>query len=327
MKISDWILSGLLIAGFLLSLFSGSQQLGMMDFAYQLFLGNEIINEIFWKLRLPRTVACLFCGAILAFAGVCTQGLFRNPMAEPSLLGVNSCALVFMLMGQWLQFQLFSFFNLRILAAFGGAFLCLFLLRIFIKNRNADTLMLILFGICFNAFLGAVITISYLLLPAEVLKNMFFWSVGDCSMVQWTHVWPLLLTLPILLIVGLRWSKSLDVFSLGSEEAKLLGIKIEKMQHIFLILIAVGVSVSLNAVGNIGFLALLSPHILRFWKGPNHRTLMIYTPIVGAIWMMTADFFSKISIWGTSLPIGVFIIATGLPLFLWGVLRRNYGIA
>lgn len=312
-----------LVLSFCLSLFSGAGDQSAFSFLSQLLSNEESTKLIFIELRLPRTLACTLCGSILAWAGVCAQGLFRNPMAEPSLLGVNAGAMVFLLLGQLLGalFPLFS--QLSVLAAFLGAVFSLFVLWVFSKKGKSNTLTLILLGICLNAFLGAIVTVSFVLLPSQALKNLFFWSVGDCSMVQWKQIFPMLLILPFLAWQSQKHSRSLDVFSLGDDEAVLSGIEVEKLQKLLIVCIALCVSVCLNAVGNIGFIALLAPHIIRFWKGPNHSQLMIYSPLIGAIWMNMADFLSKSVMNNTQLPIGVFIVGTGVPLFLWLVMKNQ----
>jgi iron complex transport system permease protein len=308
---------------FSFSLFSGSSNISDLTFVKKLISGEPNFEYIFWQLRLPRALACAGCGALLAWAGACTQTLFRNPLAEPGLLGINAGALVCMLISYALNLSNKIQLTVTFYSGFIGAFFSLLFFSFFLLIGYGNSITLILLGICLNALLSACIAIAYVILPSHILKSFYFWSLGDCSMVQWENIYPIIFAIPVVLYFSIRFSRDLDILTLGREEAIVCGVDVNTLQLNLMIVLAMSVSVVLQAVGNVGFIAIIAPHLVRLWMGPAHSKLLLNAALVGAIWLCLADYFSKSLFSGFQLPVGIYIVATGVPIFLWLLIKKG----
>lgn len=272
-------------------------------------------QTIVGKIRLPRIVLGAVVGFALATAGTVMQGFFRNPMADPSIIGVSSGAAV----GAVAVLALSLAIPLQ-LAAFVSALTTAFVVYLIAtQNGRTPVATLLLAGVAVQTFLGAII--SYLLLQSgESMEEVVIWLMGHLQNSQWSEV-EITLPLSVLFFVGLlAYARDLNVLLLGEEDAHALGIEVERTKRLLLggsaVITAAGVAVA----GVIGFVGLIVPHIMRLVVGPDHRILIPTSALAGATFLVTADTLARAG--PAEVPVGIVTAAVGAPFFLF-LLRRQ----
>lgn len=290
---------------------------------------DATLNErIFQEIRLPRTVACLLVGASLAVSGVLLQGLFRNPIVEPGLIGTSAGAAF----GAALYFVLGATFSLHanqwtlpIAAAMGGV---LATLLVFVLSRNrlsgkSTVFSLLLTGIAVNAlFLSGVGFLSYIARDPQA-RSITFWNLGTMSGSNWSSVLVIFITVALCMILALRQAGSLNALMMGEDEALLLGVDVRKLQRTVMAINVILVSVVTAFTGIIAFVGLVVPHLLRLIHSSNNRYLVIGGGILGAILVTAADLVARLLLAPAELPIGIVTAIVGVPVFIT-LLRRNH---
>lgn len=286
---------------------------------------------ILFTLRLPRVCLAALVGSGLAVSGASMQGLFRNPLADPGLIGISSgaslCAvLVIVLTGyipQLAAFPVLRHYLLNIVTFIGAAITSLLVLRF--SQRNGKTVMatLLLAGIAVNALTGALTGLVTYTAKDEELRNITFWSMGSLGGATWTLVLVLLPFVLIPLAMLPRLGKSLNAYSLGEAEAFHLGINVGRLkwQVILFSTMAVGASVAVSGI--IGFIGLVVPHILRTVAGGDHRRLLANSALLGGALLVLADTLSRTVIAPQELPIGIVTALIGTPVFIFLLARQK----
>ncbi len=331
------ILPVLLIALIITTLFSikfGAIIISFADIssAFQkLWTSPEELNlteRIFLDIRLPRAIACVLVGASLAMSGVLMQGLFRNPIVEPGLIGTSSGAAL----GASLYFVLgatFSFhtgtWTLPIAACLGGA-LSTFLVFFISRNKSggrSSVVSLLLTGIAVNAlFLSGVGFLSYIARDPQA-RSITFWNLGTLSGANWTAVILIGLSSVGCLLWGLRYTKHLNALMMGEEEAVFLGVSMRKLQFTIIAINVVLVAVATAFTGVISFVGLIVPHFLRLMKGSDNRFLLLGSALLGGIMLSLADLAARLLLAPAELPIGIVTSMVGVPVFIY-LLRKNH---
>ena len=288
------------------------------------------LSLIFWDIRVPRVLLGILIGASLAVAGALMQGLFRNPLADPGLLGVSSGAAlgaVFVIVLGVLIFPAHNWLNdLRLLpfAAFGGAFVISVLIAL-IANRGGVTSVpvLLLAGVAINALVGSVIGFATFYSTDQQLRTLSFWTLGSLGGASWKLVvisaafsLPLLATAPLI-------ANALNALALGESNAGLLGFQPERIKKIIICLVAIGVGSAVALTGTIGFVGLVVPHMIRLILGPEHRGLLVGSAILGAILLVAADTVARVIVAPAELPIGIVTSVIGAPFLLWLLWRQR----
>jgi iron complex transport system permease protein len=278
------------------------------------------------QLRLPGVLGAALVGAALSVAGVLFQGMLRNPLADPYLIGTSSGAALGAAIAFVLPFDTFygSYFPLTPVLAFSGAMLTvLFVYAIARVGGQTPVVTLLLAGVVINAVLVALQTLILTLMPHAQfsLQALFNWLSGGVSVVGWFPV--IVVSIIVLVSIGLSWLLAgvLDAFGLGEEGAAHLGLHVERYK---LLVIVVGSLLTASAVsisGLIGFVGLIIPHAMRLLLGPGHRVLLPASALAGAIFLILADLLARTVIAPTILPVGVFTALIGAPFFLF--LLRN----
>ena len=283
---------------------------------------------VLWSIRLPRIIAGCLIGAGLAIAGAAMQGLFRNPLADPGLVGVSSGAalgaVLILVLGSSLSIPAGSF-GLVPSAAFAGALLIAGLVhRLSLREERTVVSTLLLAGIAFNALCGAGVGLLTFVATDAQLRSVTFWSLGSIGGVTWTSVaWLAPLTLiPAWAIHSQR--RILNALLLGEAEAGHLGFHVENGKRIILICTTLIVGATVSFSGIIGFVGLVVPHLLRLWIGPDHRFLLAGSALLGALLLVLADTAARIVVMPAELPIGIVTALCGAPFFLW-LLKRESG--
>ncbi len=276
-------------------------------------------------IRLPRVLLAVLIGAALAQAGAAMQGIFRNPLAEPGLTGVSSGAALAAVATIVLGEHLFGSLPLRYLlpaATFaGGALATWLVMRLAQVDGYTRVATLLLAGLALNAIAGAGIGFFSHIASDTSLRSLTFWMFGSLGRAGWTEIAvcaPLLLV-PLLLIP--RDAQALNALLLGEAEAGHLGIDVERLKRrlTFLVLLAAGAAVAL--AGIIAFIGLVVPHLIRLWAGPDHRTLLPASALLGALLLILADTAARTLLSPTELPIGILTALVGGPFFLALLLR------
>lgn len=286
-------------------------------------------EAVLLAIRAPRVLLGALIGATLSSAGCAVQGMFRNPLAEPGLIGVSSgaslFAIMFIVLGNSLFHSLtliFGYYALSI-AAFTGAFLTTWLLyRFAIRHGKVDISSLLLMGIAINALAIALTGLLTYMATDEQLRNITFWSLGSLGGANWKTV---LVLLPFALtsIFGLLpMGKALNAFALGEAQAEHLGINIRRVNKIIIILAALGVGACVAMAGIIGFLALLVPHLLRITVSADHKFLLPASGLFGGGLLVLADLVARTIVIPAELPIGILTAFMGVPMFV--IIILNY---
>lgn len=285
---------------------------------------------VVWEIRLPRTLMVVLVGSALAVAGAMIQGLFRNPLADPALIGVSqgaalSTVLITLVGVEWIPFLLGSMKALTLpLAAFLGGLLTTFVvLRIGRVAQGANTAAMLLAGVAINALAGAVIGLCQYLATEQQLKNMTFWMLGSFSHVGWHNLY---FAAPIILLSFAfvpALIKPLNVLLLGESEAKHLGVNLAFTQTAIVILATLMVAAGVASVGVVGFVGLVVPHIIRLSMGPDHRYLIPASMLLGAAILLLADMAARTIVLPAELPIGILTALVGGPFFIYLIIKQK----
>ena len=285
-------------------------------------------TEIYW-LRFHRTALALIAGTGLALAGLVFQAMFRNPLATPYTLGVASGAAF----GAALCLQTTIRFGLPAalgavptvsLGAFLGASLAMGIVLGLSRRRDTSTEQMLLAGVAVNFFFASlIILIQYLSAPHDAFQ-ILRWTMGGVQDATFTSDWlrltPVVLLLMIFLIVQ---SRTMNVFVTGNDRAKSLGVNVERFRLVLFIVTSLVVGVIVSVTGPIGFVGLLVPHVARLLVGPDHRTLIISTAFLGAVFLAVCDTLGRYIAHPAEFPVGIITSLLGGPFFLWLLLKRK----
>jgi iron complex transport system permease protein len=295
-------------------------------------LGRADAQQVFlvWEVRIPRMLLAVAVGSALAYTGAATQGLFRNPLAEPTLIGVTSGAMLFaagalvlskswmMMLAPWLQQFAVS------LAAFCGALLTTTMVyRLGASSGRVSVATLLLAGIAIAALAGAGTGLLTYWSSENQLRDLTFWSLGSLGGANWVQLG---LVLPVVLIGGYflqRDALALNAFLLGEREAAQLGFDVNRVKRRVIVWVALIVGVCISLTGLIGFVGLVIPHLLRLWQGTDYRRLIVYSALLGASFLLAADTLARTIVSPGELPIGILTALVGAPFFLWLLLRQR----
>lgn len=286
---------------------------------------------VVWDIRFTRILLGLMVGAGLAMAGAAMQGVFRNPLADPGIIGVSGGGAIgaiamIVLGGPFLgaaTSPLIGLFAVPIAAMMGAFLMTLLIYRLSLQNGRVDIVAMLLVGIAINALGGAFTGLMTFIADDEQLRTMTFWGLGSLGRANWTLLLPALLFIVPPLLLLPRYARALNALLLGEEDAGHLGINVKRMkkQLIFLAASLVGATVAL--CGAIGFIALVAPHIIRTAIGPDHRYLMPGAALLGGILLVAADMVSRTIVAPAELPIGILTALLGAPVFLFLLMKRR----
>ncbi|WP_019010236.1 FecCD family ABC transporter permease [Deinococcus aquatilis] len=273
-------------------------------------------------IRLPRVVLGIVVGAGLAMAGAAMQGLFRNPLADPGLLGISSGAGLAAAMSVVLGFNLFGLYSLPA-AAFVGSLISTVLIYLLSQRRGrVEVTTMLLAGIAINALCGAGTGLMTFLASDEQLRTITFWNLGSLG----GATWPTVMSAAPLILLGVLvlplTARALNALLLGESGAAHLGIPVQRIKWIIVTLVALSVGAGVAVAGTIGFVGLVVPHLLRLVIGPNHQTLLPASALLGATLLVLADLISRTIAIPAEVPIGIITALLGAPFFLF-LLRRE----
>jgi iron complex transport system permease protein len=276
--------------------------------------------------RLPRIILAGLVGASLAVAGVTYQGLFRNPLADPYLMGVSQGAWLGAAIAMLLPLSWSGIGSFGVVPplAFAGALITIALVYAIARTgKSLPVTTLILAGAALGAFMTSIT--SYLMVTHEELHGIISWMLGRLSLSNWDQV---LVVLPVVLIGTLViWlhSRPLNVMQLDEEQAQQLGINVERVKILLLICATLITAAAVSFCGTIGFVGLIVPHAVRLVWGPDHRSLLPLSALVGAIFLILADTLARTVKEPTEIPVGVITAFIGAPFFLYLLRQKRRG--
>lgn len=293
-----------------------------------IIFGNGTAAEkfIIFEIRVPRAITGIFVGASLALAGVLLQALFRNPMADPYVLGISAgagtgaaIAILFgisiIISGVSVSIMLFAFI---------GAIIEIFIVYEIAKTKEyISTTRLLLSGIAVGMFFGGILMII-LIFSHEQVHSILAWLFGSLASSKWTNVSIVIIPFFVFLIIAFFLSRDLNALLLGEETAQHLGIDIENLKKIILISTSMITACAVSVSGLIGFVGLVVPHVARILFGANHKILIPVSVLLGAIALLSTDILARMLIPPVELPVGVITAFFGIPLFLYLLRKAKY---
>ncbi len=285
-----------------------------------------VINEI----RLPRTILCMFIGAILAICGVVMQGLFRNPLAEPGIIGVSAGAALggafaIVVFAEFSQnhLQLMNLAALPLFAFLGGALTTVLVYWLGTNKFGTSVTIMLLAGVAISALSGAAIGFLNFSADDQMLRDLTLWSMGSLAGANWAGIGLSSVTLVVLLFWFHKKAMSLNALLLGESEARHLGVPVQKLKRQLILLSAVGVGVTVSICGAIGFIGLVIPHLGRMLAGPDHRTLLPISALLGALLLTCADMIARVLLAPAELPVGIVTALIGAPFFIYLLFQQR----
>lgn len=289
--------------------------------------GLEQAELILAQIRLPRTLLGLAVGAVLAVSGVAMQGLFRNPLADPGLVGVSSGAglgaAVAIVGGAALGGlpEALAPYLLSISAFAGGFLITALVYRLGRRDGQTSVVTMLLAGIALNALAFATIGLFTYLADDSTLRTLTFWNLGSLNGASYARLWPLLVVVLAVIAWLPRRASALNALLLGESEARHLGFDVERLKGELVFCTALGVGAAVAASGLIGFIGLVVPHLVRLLAGPDHRVLLPASALAGASLILFSDLAARLVLSPAELPIGIVTALVGAPFFLYLLLR------
>lgn len=279
------------------------------------------------QIRLPRVLLAAVMGATLGISGAAMQGLFRNPLADPSLIGVTAgaslgAALVIVTGGGLLQ----GYTGLTLVSAgafAGGVIAVLFVYRLATSPNGTSVATMLLAGIAITALAGATGSLLEFFADNDMLRRISLWKMGGLDGANYPRLLLAALVSFALLVALPRYAQALNALLLGESEARHLGIAVDHVKVALITWVAIGVGTSVALVGTIAFVGLVVPHMIRMLAGPDHRYLMPASALAGALLLVVADTLARVLVAPTELPVGVITTVVGVPFFI-SLLRKRH---
>ena len=323
---------GVLIAGLLLAFTVGRYPVSLADLMHVLFAKltggqshvSQAVESVLWQVRGPRVLAAVMVGAALAVAGTAFQGLFRNPLVSPDILGASSGAALGAVVGIFFSLGIFA---IQGLAFIGGLFAVgsVYVIGSMVRTRD-PILVLVLTGVVVGALLGAGVgLVKYLADPYNQLPAMTFWLLGSLSAASVSDLLPLFgpVALGTVVLIALRWR--MNVMSLPEEEARALGVSTGPLRIVIVAAATLVTSASVATAGIIGWVGLVVPHLARSLVGPDFAKLIPTAAILGGGYLLLIDTLAR-TVAEVEIPLGILTAVIGTPFFIWlltGV-QRNW---
>lgn len=283
---------------------------------------------VFSEIRLPRVIMAMLIGSALAVSGAAMQGMFKNPLATPSLIGVTSGASLFaaiaIVLGSFIKLILPDFLHELIISlmAFLGAILTMvFVYRISTTQRKTNVVIMLLASVAISAMAGAITGFLIYLTDEEELRSLTFWTLGSLGGATWIKNLILALIIGFSYLFLLNKGKALNAMMLGEQDAAHLGISVEKVKKQIIILTALMVGTCVAFAGTIGFVGLIIPYILRLLFSSNYHIILPLSAVSGAVLLLFADTFSRTIVAPSEMPIGIVTAFLGAPVFIAILIR------
>ena len=321
----------LLPVSFVLAIAYGTVSIPMHDVWNTLISvdGHSKSNVIIEQIRLPRALLGVFIGALLGICGASTQGLFRNPLADPSLIGVTAGAsmggsLTIFFASKLTLGGLVGLSLVSVGAFLGGVITVLFVYQLSSnKEQGTSVATMLLAGIAITALAGGLTSLLEFFSSNEMLRQISLWRMGGLDGANFKHVSLAMLVSIAILYALPHYSTALNALLLGESEARHLGISVQTVKLKIVFIVAAGIGISVALAGTIVFVGLVVPHIIRLLIGPDHRYLLPMSAVGGAILLLLADTLARTVFAPTELPVGIVTTLLGAPFFI-SLLRHRH---
>ena len=315
-----FLLSAACLLSFLFSVGKGSLDISIRQVISAIFLEQDTVNyQIIWNIRLPRVLVGGLVGICLSLSGAILQGVMRNPLAAPNIIGVSSGA---GLMAYIILIIFPEYYYLVPMGAFAGALIATISIYLLAWKNGINPMRLVLAGVAVSSLLGALINSLMSFFPDRVTGVVGF-MVGGLSARTWPHfnmLWPYAV---IGIAITLLLPKKLNILMLGDEIATGLGINVEKTRMIFIVLASLLAASAVSVVGLLGFVGLIVPHTARLIIGSDYRYLLPATAILGATVVMLCDTIARLLFDPVEIPVGIVMSILGAPFFLYLLRERK----
>jgi len=291
---------------------------------------SMVKEAVFWNIRLPRVFLGILVGIALGTSGAILQGLFRNPLVDPGFIGVSSGAalaalLVIMFSGLFnhLITPSLLLYVMPVCAMIGSIITTLLVFKISVMENKTNIMMMLLSGIAINALVGSIIGLLVFSSDDQQLRSFTFWTLGGLDRASWEVVGiaSTFILLPLFSIYSL--GNPLDIFMLGDSESSFLGLDVEALKRKIILFSALMVGVSVAFCGMIGFVGLVTPHLVRLFIGPSHKFLVPGSALLGAIILLCSDLLSRVIVAPAQLPIGIITSSLGSPFFIYLLISQK----
>lgn len=327
------VLAGLLLLIALASLGTGASGVSLLAVAGDWLRGEELgLRErvVLFDIRLPRLVTGMLVGAALAVSGAVMQGLFRNPLADPGIVGVGAGAglgaVLAIVLGGLLPAWAAAMAGMHLvpIAAFlGGWASTLILYRVATRRGRTSVATMLLAGIALGALSGALTGILVYIADDRQLRDLTFWGLGSLAGASWAKLAAAAPVMALAMLATPFLARALNALALGEAAASHLGVPVQRMKNLAILAVAGATGAAVAVSGGIGFIGIVVPHLLRLVIGPDHRFLLPAAALLGAALLLLADMIARVIIAPAELPIGIVTAVLGGPVFLWILLRRR----
>ncbi|MCG7496636.1 iron ABC transporter permease [Vibrio sp. Of7-15] len=288
------------------------------------------VQLVIHQIRLPRTLLCMAVGATLAVCGAVMQGLFRNPLAEPGIIGVSAGAALGAAIAIVGFSQLSANFPVLmniaavpVFAFIGGALTTLLVYHLGSSKWGTSVTIMLLAGVAITALSSAGIGFLNFMADDQMLRDLSLWSMGSMAGAQWSGIGLAVVSFILLFALFMRHATGLNALLLGEAEAGHLGVNVQQLKRRMIILSAAGVGITVSLSGMIGFIGLIIPHLGRMLAGPDHKTLLPLSAILGALLLTAADMFARVVMSPAELPVGIVTALIGAPFFLYLLFQQR----
>ncbi|EJF81946.1 FecCD family ABC transporter permease [Bartonella doshiae] len=315
---------------------NGASNVSFFDFLHVTLTQDFSVSSktlgylVFIDIRLPRVILGLLIGSALAVSGVLMQGLFRNPLADPGIVGVSAGAglgaVLAIVIGIAFPASLAPFlepYNVIIGAFLGGLLSTIVLYVIATRHNFTSIATMLLAGIALGALSSAVVGTLIFIANDQQLRDITFWSLGSLAGATWLKVWLIFPFICVGLLFSPLLSRALNALALGEAVAGHIGFHIQHIKNIAILLVALMCGSAVAVSGGIGFIGIVVPHILRQLIGPDHRYLIPFSALLGAALLIFADTFARLIVAPAELPIGIVTALFGAPFFLWILIYKR----
>lgn len=290
-------------------------------------IGTGAVADVVWLIRMPRIVLAIAVGVGLSVVGIVMQAIVKNPLADPYILGVSSGAslgaTLAVVLGIGSSFGSNSLGIMGFIGAFGVSILVLIISNI---GERSNSIKLLLAGMALSSVCSSFSSfLVYISDDSQKLKTITFWLMGSLAGAKWNEI---VIIMPIIIlgvIFFMTQYRTLNLMLLGDEVSITLGTDLHKFRIIYLVITSLMIGLLVYLSGMIGFVGLIIPHIVRMIFGTDHKKIIPISALLGAIILIWADVLSRALIKGTEIPIGIVISIIGSPLFVWLMIKKNYG--
>jgi iron complex transport system permease protein len=279
-------------------------------------------DNTLWKVRFPRITLAIVVGAALSTAGALMQGIFGNPLAEPSVVGVSTGAAFAAAVVIVFQINVIGSWTVALFAFVGGLATTLVVYALSRADGRTEVVTLVLTGIAVNAVCSAGLALMIFLADTQAREQIVFWQLGSLNGTRWQYVGVVTPLVVVGVVGAMVMARRLDVLALGDRAARHVGIDVERLRLVAIVLVALLTAAAVSFAGIIAFVGLVVPHLIRMLVGPGHRVLVPASALAGAVLLLGADLIARTAVAYADLPIGMLTSLVGGPFFFW-LLRRT----